>query len=402
MNPREGSPREEIPENPAEADGEERNLRIVDPSALRENMRTLREAVPKSAKIMAVVKADGYGHGAVTASEAALAGGAEMLAVATVAEGIQLRNAGIAAPILVLGAAGRQDAETAVEAGLIQTVCSPEMAAACQDAAERVTARTGEDRTAAVHLKVDSGMGRIGVRTPEERDAVLRKLAACGRVKLTGAYTHFSDADGDEEGEKYTEEQFRRFQEMTEGLEVIRHCANSAAALRHPEMALDMVREGISFYGYPPVETGLRLRPCMVWKARISYLKEVPAGECISYGRTFRTQRRTRIATVTCGYGDGYHRSASGRAEVLIRGKRAPVLGRICMDQMMADVTEIPEADVGDEVTLMGRDGREEISAEDLARWSGTISYEVLLSCGSRVPRITGRMEADGRNGNDE
>ncbi|MBQ8073468.1 MAG: alanine racemase, partial [Clostridia bacterium] len=299
-----------------------------------------------------------------------------------------LRRADIAAPVLVLGAADREDAEAAVRHDLTMTVCSAGMVRLCQTAAENVTDPSGRARQARVHLKVDSGMGRIGVRTEAERDAVLAALEACGAVRCTGAYTHFSDADGDADGERYSVEQFRRFLALTEGLKVPRHCANSAASLRHPEWALDMVREGISLYGYPPVPTGLDLRPCMAWRAKISYVKEVPAGACISYGRTYCTERPSRIATVTCGYGDGYHRAASGRAEVLIRGRRARVLGRICMDQMMADVTEIPEAVEGDPVTLMGTDGTETITAEDLARWSGTISYEVLLSCGSRVERV--------------
>ena len=358
-----------------------RNIRIIDPAAMRQTMALLREAVPKKAKIMAVVKADGYGHGAVTAARAALAGGAAELAVATAEEGLELRHAGIDAPVLVLGAADPCTAEEAVRQDLTLTVCSRSMAETCRIAAERA------GKPAMVHLKVDSGMGRLGVRTPEERDRVLEALSADSSVRLTGAYTHFSDADGDAEGERYTERQFRRFAELTEGLQVMRHCANSAASLRHPEWALDMVREGISLYGYPPVKTGLPLKPCMTWQAKISYIKEVPAGEDISYGRTFRTDRPTRIATVTCGYGDGYHRSAGGKAEVLIRGKRARILGRICMDQMMADVTEIPEAREEDPVTLMGEDGQERITAEDLARWSGTISYEVLLSCGGRVER---------------
>ena len=151
--------------------------------------------------------------------------------------------------------------------------------------------------------------------------------------------------------------------------------------------SLEMVREGISLYGYPPVETGLDLRPCMRWEAKISYVKDVAPGEYISYGRTFRTERPTRIATITCGYGDGYHRAASGQAEVLIRGKRAKVLGRICMDQMMAYVTMIPDARMGDTAVLRGRDGEECITAEDIAGWCGTISYEVLLSCGNRVEK---------------
>ena len=166
------------------------------------------------------------------------------------------------------------------------------------------------------------------------------------------------------------------------------HCANSAAIHRCPEMALDMVRAGISLYGCPPVETDLRLEPCMRWTAKVSYVKDLPAGAYISYGRTFRTDRPMRVATVTCGYGDGYHRAASGKAEVLIRGKRARILGRICMDQMMADVTGIEGVQPEDPVVLMGTDGNERITAEDIARWAGTISYEVLLSAGGRVERI--------------
>ncbi len=370
-----------------------RNIRIVDPEALRENMAALRSAVPAGAKIMAVVKADGYGHGAIAAARAALAGGAEALAVAIGEEGRILREAGVTAPILVLGAACEEDARTAAEAELTLTVCSPEMVRLCQRAAEE----RGRAQIR-VHLKVDSGMGRIGVRTEAERDAVLSALRECPRVRLTGAYTHFSDADGNAEGEAYSEIQFRRFLELTEGLGVTRHCANSAAALRHPEWALEMVREGISYYGYPPVETGLGLKPCMAWEAKVSYVKEVPAGAFISYGRTFRTERPTRIATVTCGYGDGYFRAASGRAEVLIHGRRARILGRICMDQMMADVTDIPGVREEDPVILMGGEGAERITAEEIARWSGTIPYEILLSCGSRVTR-TEKPAGNGREG---
>ena len=364
-----------------------RNRRIIDAGAIRHNMETLRAAVPASAKIMAVVKADGYGHGAATAAKAALAGGAAALAVATAEEGKEIREAGIRqVPILVLGAVSKDDAATGISAGLTQTVCSPEMVRICEDAAERLGAE------APVHLKIDSGMGRIGIRTTAEREAVTQAMRESPRVRMTGVYTHFSDADGNAEGEAYSERQFRRFLELSDGLGVPRHCANSAAALRHPEWALEMVREGISLYGYPPVETGLDLRPCMRWEAQVSYVKDVPAGEYISYGRTWRTEHPTRIATITCGYGDGYHRAASGKAEVLIRGRRAKVLGRICMDQMMADVTEIPEARTGDTAVLMGTDGKERITAEDIARWCGTISYEVLLSCGSRVEKRI-RME---------
>ena len=220
---------------------------------------------------------------------------------------------------------------------------------------------------------------------------VAKSIFRCRHVRLTGAFTHFSDADDGPEGMKYTEQQYFRFMEITGKLNgnIIRHCANSASIHRRPDFALDMVRAGISLYGYPPVsERDLHLEPCMRWTAKISFIKEIDEGEYISYGRTFRSEKPMRVATVTCGYGDGYHRSAGLRAEVLIRGKRAKVLGRICMDQMMADVTDIPEAQIEDEVVLIGRDGNETITAENIASWSGTISYEILLSAGSRVERV--------------
>ena len=361
-----------------------RNRRVIDLAVLKDNIRQIREATDPAAKIMAVVKADGYGHGGVETSRAALAGGADMLAVASVAEGTRLRAGGIRAPILVLGAVLAADAAEGVDQGLIQTVCSPEMVRLCESAAAKSSKQTE------VHLKIDTGMGRIGVRNRAERDAVLRELEKSPHVRLSGVFTHLSDADDGEEGTAYTKEQFRRFTELTEDLPkgIIRHCANSAAIHRHPEMALDMVRAGISIYGYPPVENGLDLKPCMRWTAKVSYVKELPAGEYISYGRTYRTDRPVRVATVTCGYADGYHRSAGGRAEVLIHGRRVPILGRICMDQMMADVSGLDDVRPEDEVVLMGESGSERITAEDLARWSGTISYEILLSVGSRVERV--------------
>ncbi len=362
-----------------------RNCRVVYTELLRRNMRAIRKAVDPKARIMAVVKADGYGHGAAETSRAVLEAGADCLAVASVAEGTMLRRSGITAPVLVLGAVTAADVQEGVENGLIQTICSRDMAFLCERAASKLSKQTE------VHLKIDTGMGRIGVRDEAEMRAVTDSLHQCGHVRLTGVFTHFSDADGGEEGMQYTEEQFHRFLKLTAGLpkQILRHCANSAAIHRRPEYAMDMVRAGISLYGYPPVgERNLCLEPCMRWTAKISYIKEVPAGTCISYGRTFRTDRPLRVATVTCGYADGYHRSASGRAEVLIHGKRARILGRICMDQMMADVTGIPEAAPEDEVVLIGQDGKERITAEDIASWSGTISYEILLSVGSRVERI--------------
>ena len=362
-----------------------RNRRVIQTGHLLENMIRIRRAVPANVRIMAVVKADGYGHGAVEASKAALDGGADCLAVASVAEGAVLRRAGIQAPVLVLGAVTAGDVTEGIDQGLIQTVCSPEMVALCEKAAASL------QKQAEVHLKVDTGMGRIGVRNREELAAVTHAVQQSAHVRLTGVFTHFSDADDGEDGMRYTEAQYQRFIALTEELpkEIIRHCSNSAAIHRRPEYSLDMVRAGISYYGYPPVpERNLDLQPCMRWTAKISFIKDVQAGEYISYGRTYRTEKPMRVAVVTCGYADGYHRNASGKAAVLIHGKRAKILGRICMDQMMADVTDIPEAAPEDEVVLMGTDGTDRIDAEEIAAWSDTISYEILLSVGSRVERV--------------
>ena len=362
-----------------------RNQRVIRTDLLIENMQKIRSSVPPKAKIMAVVKADGYGHGAVETSLAALKGGAEYLAVASVAEGVHLRQNGISAPILVLGAVTAGDVKEGIEYELIQTVCSPDMVQYCENAASALNKQTE------VHLKIDTGMGRIGVRNEGELNAVIRSIDASPHIRLSGAFTHFSDADDGEEGMEYTESQYRRFLELTSLLpdDLLLHCSNSASIHRRPDFALDMVRAGISMYGYPPVyDNHLGLEPCMRWTAKISYVKDVPEGIYISYGRTYRTPGPVRIATITCGYADGYHRCAGEKAEVLIHGKRAKILGRICMDQMMADISDIPEAAPEDEVVLIGRDGNESITAEDIAKWSGTISYEILLSVGSRVERV--------------
>ena len=361
----------------------QRNTRTIDLSAIENNMKAIRASVPSRAKVLAVVKADGYGHGAVETARAAIKGGAEMLAVAAVSEGIQLREAGIQIPILVLGAVSSFDVQAGAEYDLIQTVCTPEMVHLCEKAGEALQKQTE------VHLKTDTGMGRIGVRNAEERDLVLDAVKACPHVKLTGVFTHFSDADGNDEGIEYTKEQFQRFLKLTDPLPetVLRHCCNSAAIHRFPEMALDMVRAGISLYGYPPVPTSTVLKPCMTWTASVSYIKELPAGSFVSYGRTYRNDRPIRAATVTCGYADGYFRSCGKQGYVLIRGKRAKIIGRICMDQLMADVSEIDGVSAGDEVVLMGQSGNESIDAEEIASWTGTISYEILCSLAGRVDR---------------
>ena len=357
------------------------HLRQIDLNGLRRNVRLIRGAVPDTALLMAVVKADAYGHGMQQVARAALEAGADWLAVALPQEGEALRAAGITAPVLVLGAILPEDAESAIRSGLTLAVCTPEILRALEATASRI------GMTAEVHLKLDTGMCRIGVRNTREVGEMLGALAECPHVRLTGCFTHFADADGEDMG--FTRLQLDRFRELSALLPegILRHCANSAAIHRLPEAAMDMVRAGISMYGYPPVETALPLMPFMTWRTRVTHVKTVQPGDTVSYGRTFAADRPLRIATIACGYGDGYHRAASGKAQVIIRGRRVNVVGRICMDQMMADVTDVPGVEVGDCVTLMGRDGDACITAEDLAAWAGTISYEVLLAATGRVKR---------------
>ncbi len=356
-------------------------VRTIDLAAIRHNVRMIREDLPQGVLLLAVVKADAYGHGMIHVAENALAAGADWLAVARTDEGEKLRQAGIEAPILVLGAACGDEIGEGVKHGLTLAATEPAMVLEAQHQAERY------GRPALVHLKLDTGMGRIGVRTEDEVRQMLDTLDACPDVRLTGAFTHFADADGADM--QYTHMQFERFRALTKGLPdgLILHCANSAAIHRFPEVALHMVRAGISLYGYPPVPTDMPLRPAMTWVTAVTCVKDVHAGEKISYGCTFTAERTMRLATVACGYGDGYHRSASGKAFVIIHGKRCPVVGRICMDQMMVDVSEVEGVRRGDEAVLIGEQDGAVITAEDLAAWSGTISYEVLLAAPERVCR---------------
>ena len=359
-----------------------KNIREIDLDILRENVRVLRGAADAGAKLMAVVKADAYGHGLVQTARAALSAGADALAVAMIEEGEQLRAAGVTAPILVLGATSPDEAAGGVRLGLTLTVCDANMVHSVEAACK------AQEKTCEVHLKIDSGMCRIGVRSAAEARQVLAALAVCPHVRLTGAFTHFADADG--ETEDFTRQQFARFQALTALLPagLTLHAANSASIHRYPDMHLNMVRMGISMYGYPPVASSLPLRPCMTWRTEVTYVKDIQPGDTVSYGRTFRADKPMRVATVAAGYGDGYHRAISGKGCVLIGGRRAPILGRVCMDQLIVDVTDIPSVQAGDEVVLLGRQGGECIDAEEMAAWAGTISYEVLLAATNRVPRV--------------
>ena len=357
-------------------------LRTIDLAALRENVRLIRAQLPEKTMLMAVVKADAYGHGIVETAQNVLRAGADWLAVARTDEGAVLRRAGVKAPVLVLGASSDMEIADGVIHGLTMAVCSAQKVRVMQKAA------AASGMPGLMHLKIDTGMGRIGARTEAEVQEVLDALAQSPDVRLTGAFTHFADADGTEDD--YTLMQLSRFQALLALLPegIIRHCANSAAIHRYPEAAMDMVRAGISMYGCPPVETDMPLQPVMDWRTAVTYVKTVQPGDKISYGCTFTADRPMKLATVACGYGDGYHRAATGRAEVIIHGCRVPVVGRICMDQMMADVTGIDGVVPGDEVMLLGAQGDARITADELGAWSGTIGYEVLLAATDRVHRV--------------
>ena len=358
-----------------------KNERVVDLQAIRDNVHALKKVVDPNVKIMAVVKADAYGHGILEVAGAALSAGAAFLGVATPDEGVLLREKYVDAPILIFGALGREGAYAAVRYSLTQTVCRPDMISwlaqecRCQ----------GKD--AYVHLKVDTGMGRIGVRNEEEAQAVLRAVESSPRVKLTGTYTHFADADGSEE--EFTMQQLAAFERITAKLPkgILRHAANSAATLRYPNTHFGMVRPGIALYGCPPVNTDVPFHPAQRWVTQVIHVKEIHPGDTVSYGRTFTAEKRMRVATLPVGYGDGYHRMLSNRGKVLIGGEYAKILGRVCMDQTMVDVTDIPAAVPGAEAVLLGRQGQNEITADKMGEWAGTISYEVLLAPTVRVAR---------------
>lgn len=355
----------------------------IDLDAIRDNVRAVAGVLSPGTRLMAVVKADGYGHGAVEVARAALEGGAQWLGVATTDEGVQLRRAGIQAPVLVFGPTRPDDAARAVEHDLTVTVFEAEVAQALGRAA-------GESgRPARAHLKVDTGMGRIGV-APDEAAALAREISAVPGVVLEGCFTQLATADEvDLAPARAQLETFRTVLREIERARTsvrIRHAANSAAALALPEAHLDLVRVGIAIYGIAPaphLAGRVRLRPAMRLCARVGQVKRVGAGTPIGYGHAYRTPGATTIATIPVGYADGYPRLAGQQGRVLIRGRRVPIAGRVSMDQMMVDAGETP-IQVGDEVELWGPT----LAVEEVAEAACTISYEVLARLGRRVPRV--------------
>lgn len=356
----------------------------VDLRAIAENTKALRAAMGNTPHMMAVVKANAYGHGLIPVAKTALDNGADWLGVAIPEEGEALRAHGIDAPILVLGGVNEQGAQASVRHGLVQTVFDPERIFMLEKAA------AAQGKTVEVHLKCDTGMGRIGVRTPRELQAVFSAIQACPHVQLTGAFTHLADADGEDAA--YSLQQLEQFKALLSLLPkgILCHAAASTAALRYPQARFHMVRQGIALYGYPPVTPSPALIPALSWHTEIMHVKQIQPGDCISYGCTYRAEKACRVATLPVGYGDGYHRALSSKAEVLVGGVRCPVIGRVCMDQMMVDVTDVPEGAscVGAPVVLLGSQGSDAISADELAAWADTISYEMLLAATARVPIV--------------
>lgn len=354
----------------------------VDLGAIAHNARVLKGVMGEKVRMMAVVKANAYGHGLIPVARTALQNGASFLGVAVPEEGRRLREAGIGAPILVLGNVSPEGARISVANGLIQTVCDVPGVGLLSEASQALGIE------AQAHLKIDTGMNRIGARTAEEIAAVLRAIAEAPGLRLTGAFTHFADADNPDTA--FSRAQFERFTALCRSLPpgLTLHAAASDASLRFPWARLDMVREGIALYGCAEGYDELALRPAMRLETRVAYIKDIQPGDTVGYGRAFRAEAPLRVATLPIGYGDGYPRACSGRASVLIGGQRCPVLGRVCMDQLMADVSRVPDVRVGDTAVLMGSQGSDAITASELGRWAGTISYEILLSPHARVPVI--------------
>lgn len=355
---------------------------------LEHNYRELRGRVPAACKFLAPVKADAYGHGAVTISRKLEELGADYLAVACLSEAVELRDAGIASPLLILGYTPPEYAPELARLKVTQAVTD------INTAREMSRVLSGKG-TVKIHVKLDTGMGRLGFHpeNPSFYGSMSETLKLPG-LDAEGIFTHF--AVSDVPGDRFTMAQYDKFREIVDKLEnisghkfEIRHCANSGAVVNYPQLAEDMIRPGIALYGlYQGDSNGAKLRQVMELKTKIALIQERPAGESVSYGRTYFTDRRQRIAVLPIGYADGLPRILSNNMDVLVRGVRCPQVGRICMDMCMIDVTDVPDCSVGDAATVFGHDGKNFIPVEELADKAGTITYEIVCGVSRRVPRI--------------
>lgn len=374
----------------------------IDLNAYAHNIRELRRVTQPAARLMAVVKANGYGHGAAEVARTALRNGADCLGVARLHEAVELRKAGLDAPILIFGYSPPGSAPTLIDCDLSQTVYSPTTAAALSGQAVR------QGKKIKIHIKIDSGMGRLGllldqaaggnsynipaVKTVREVETISR----LANLEVEGIFTHFATSDSADKS--YANSQLKRFMGFLDLLDraglrpPVRHAANSGAVIDMPDAHLDMVRPGIATYGlYPSDEVNkdhVALQPVMTLKSRIIHLKKVAAGFHISYGITYRTKKPTTIATVPVGYADGYNRLLSSRGHMLLHGHRVPIVGRVCMDLTMLDVGGLKDVKIEDEVVVFGQQGDGSVTADELAAILNTINYEIVTSISARVPRI--------------
>lgn len=364
-----------------------RTYSVIHLDAIYRNIEEVRKRIGADVRIMAIVKANAYGHGAVEVA-GAIRDKVYGFAVATVREAITLRESGVDNPILVLGYVCKAEYETVIRNNIIFALLTKDMAADISECAGRIGIK------AKCHIKVNTGMNRIGF--PADTDSVnaIEEITGYENLDCEGIFMHFATADSSDK--TYSAEQYDRFMHMLNELEnrnvhfKIRHCANSATIIDMPEYSLDMVREGIILYGLKPsdeVDPEMKYYPALELKSHVIFIKELAAGESVSYGRTYITDHDIRVATVAIGYADGYPRSLSNRGYVLIHGRKAPVIGRICMDQMMVDITGIDGVQVEDVVTVVGKDGDEEITFEELGKLSGRFNYEFVCGISERVER---------------
>lgn len=360
----------------------------IDLDVLAGNIRGVVGNLKRSSRLMAVVKAGGYGHGAVAVARVAVREGASFLGVATLEEALELHHHDPGVPVMVLGWTAPGDYPEAVRAGIRLSLSTG------SEGRELAAEARRQARPAVVHVKIDTGMGRLGMPPTARSAELISSLAGEDGLVLEGIFTHFACADGVDK--RVTEQQLGDFTALATMVEqqtgpLIKHAANTAGYLDLPHSHLDMVRVGLGLYGLYPsshVDQSLDLKPAMTWKTRVALVKEVPAGTPLSYGHTYRTESPGQILTLAVGYADGYRRSLSNRAMVIVNGTRFPVVGRVCMDQSMALAPPSARIKVGAEVILMGAQAGERVTAEELATWSSTINYEVVTGVGGRVTRL--------------
>lgn len=370
----------------------------VNLAALAHNLSRIKRYLSPGCEVMAIVKANAYGHGSIEVAQALAKQGVKQFAVASLDEGIALRQAGITASIVVLGALFEEQVPDLVAHRLTPVVSDGPILPSLAKAAH------SQPVPYPIHLKVETGMGRLGF-SPEELLAVLDNPLLLSHLQVVGMMTHLADADGSDSA--YTERQIVAFQALLEQMRQraftipLVHAANSAAIVRFPHAHFSLVRPGIMLYGYhtlPATIPDPDLRPVLSLRTTVAQLRTIPQGSTVSYNRTFTAKRQTRIAVLPIGYADGFSRQLSHRGSVLIQGRRAPIAGLVCMDMIMVDVTDLATVHVGETVTLIGQQGQESIWADEVADWIGTIPYEVLCGIGSRVPRIYESAAPDGRN----